>query len=168
MWVDVARLEYALNESDLSNGFEDEDSPFELPSVSYLENTFGAEAGIPLSLFNSNMTPLQVVIKYAKEKVGLSNVKIASLIGRDPQTVWITYRAVRNKRFSQEDLGGLLIPFSIFKDESLSALECLVSFLKEKEFSYAQMGRLIGRDQRTVWTAWSRARKKLRLRGQDE
>jgi hypothetical protein len=55
----------------------------------------------------------------------------------------------------------VLIPSSVFKDRSLKVLEVLVEFLKEKKnLTYHEIGVLLNRDERTIWTVYSRAKKK--------
>ena len=57
---------------------------------------------------------------------------------------------------------SLAIPTSIFKTRELSILESLVVHLKDdKNMTYAQIARLLNRDDRTVWTAYQRSLKKL-------
>ncbi len=54
------------------------------------------------------------------------------------------------------------IPSDIFKNRDLAVLESLVKYLKEdKDFSYAEIADLLNRDDRTIWTVYSRAKKKL-------
>ncbi len=54
------------------------------------------------------------------------------------------------------------IPSFIFRDRNLAALESVVIYLKDSQgLTYAQIARLLNRDQRTVWTTYSRAKKKL-------
>lgn len=56
---------------------------------------------------------------------------------------------------------SLAIPTSIFKNRKLSVLEAIVVHLKEKKkMTYAQIARLLSRDDRTVWTAYQRSLKK--------
>lgn len=53
------------------------------------------------------------------------------------------------------------IPSSIFKDRTLSVLEAIVEYLKEKQnFTYHQIALLLNRDERNIWTVYSRAKKK--------
>ena len=53
------------------------------------------------------------------------------------------------------------IPSSIFKDRTLSVLEVLTEFLKEQEnLTYHEIAVLLGRDDRTIWTCYNRAKKK--------
>tara|TARA_Y100000310_G_scaffold324581_1_gene386599 strand:- start:12197 stop:12403 length:207 start_codon:yes stop_codon:yes gene_type:complete len=56
---------------------------------------------------------------------------------------------------------SIAIPSSIFKNRELSVLEAMtVYFKEEKEMTYAQIARLLNRDDRTIWTAYQRAKKK--------
>ncbi len=54
------------------------------------------------------------------------------------------------------------IPTFIFKDRTLAALESLVVYLKDTQgLTYAQIAKLLNRDDRTIWTTYARAKKKL-------
>ncbi len=53
------------------------------------------------------------------------------------------------------------IPSYILKDRTLSVLETLVEYLKEKlNLTYHEISILINRDERNIWTVYSRAKKK--------
>jgi len=53
------------------------------------------------------------------------------------------------------------IPSDIFRDRTLSVLEIIVEYLKEKkDLSYHQIAILLNRDDRTIWTVYNRAKKK--------
>ena len=72
-------------------------------------------------------------------------------------------RAIRV--ISQElDISKTLIPTYILKDRTLSVFEALVEFLKEKEhMTYSKIGKITNRDQRNIWTVYSRACKKRNI-----
>ncbi len=54
-----------------------------------------------------------------------------------------------------------MIPLTIFKESELSPFETIVKYLKEKEnLTYREIGKLLNRDERNIWTVYSRARKK--------
>lgn len=54
------------------------------------------------------------------------------------------------------------IPISIFDNDSLSALEAISKYLIENMgFRYCEIARLLGRNDRTIWGAYSNARKKM-------
>ena len=58
----------------------------------------------------------------------------------------------------QEDM---LIPSSIFRDRSLKVLEVLVAYLKDqKQLTFHEIAVLLNRDDRTIWTVYSRVKKK--------
>ena len=53
------------------------------------------------------------------------------------------------------------IPSSIFRDRSLSVLEVLVEYLKDKhQRSFHEIAVLLNRDDRTIWTVYSRVKQK--------
>jgi len=55
----------------------------------------------------------------------------------------------------------ILIPTTILKNRNFSVLESLVKYLKEKEhLNFAEIGRLLERDQRNIWTIYSRVKEK--------
>lgn len=58
------------------------------------------------------------------------------------------------------------IPTFIFKDRTLAALEAIVVYLKDSQgMTYAQIAKLVNRDQRTIWTTYTRAKKKIGAAG---
>lgn len=57
--------------------------------------------------------------------------------------------------------GALELPTYIFRDRSVAVLETLVEYLKERRgMSYHEIGALLNRDERTVWTAYNRVKQK--------
>ncbi|MFH0869575.1 MAG: hypothetical protein V1866_00780 [archaeon] len=154
-------LDYGLQADLGESNFEQEGTMSELPSVSYLTIKYENELYLPISIFQSNLAPLQVVVKYLKEVKGLQNRQIAHLLDRDVRTIWSTYAAVKNKKPLVLANTSLTIPLSAFKNSQLSILESLVSFLRESNLTYADIARMIGRDQRTVWTVHARFKNKV-------
>lgn len=54
------------------------------------------------------------------------------------------------------------IPSFVFRDRNLAALEAVVVYLKDSQgMNYAQIAKLLNRDDRTIWTTYNRAKKKL-------
>lgn len=122
---------------------------------------------LPLSVFNNySLSALETITKYIKEEVGLSYREIASLLNRDERTIWGAYYSSR-KKMQQRFFAGyskFYVPIFIFKDRSLSVLEAITEYLKEKlNFRYCQIASLLNRDDRTVWTVYYRAKKKRRI-----
>ena len=64
---------------------------------------------------------------------------------------------------------NIWIPSNVLRDNSISVLEAIVEFLKEKKgLTYHQIGELINRDERNVWTVYNRAKKKRKLYPQNK
>ena len=127
-------------------------------------------ASIPAALFNNPLSPLENVVLYMYIKLGFSQSRIAALLQRDHTTIWTTldnalkktdrrrYRAM----IAKLDKGQMAVPLNIFSDRKLSILENLCTYIKEKyNLTYHDISVLLGKDDRTIWTVVSRARKKL-------
>jgi hypothetical protein len=53
------------------------------------------------------------------------------------------------------------IPSDIFRDRTLAPLESISEYLKDREgMSFHEIAVLLNRDDRTIWTCYSRAKKK--------
>jgi hypothetical protein len=122
-----------------------------------------AELSVPALIFNEKLTPLESVVKFLKQEKNLSFKKISELIKRDQRNVWHIYSSSIKKypeKFVIKET-KFWIPVSIFSDSRLSALESLVSHLKDKlNLSYHEIAVLLSRNDRTIWTVYSRSRKK--------
>ncbi|MFT4304247.1 MAG: hypothetical protein ACMXYG_06795 [Candidatus Woesearchaeota archaeon] len=58
---------------------------------------------------------------------------------------------------------GICIPISALNDRRLGMLEASVIYLKErKRMNYREIGILLNRDERTIWTSYNKGKKKLR------
>jgi parallel beta-helix repeat protein len=120
------------------------------------------EIQIPIVVFKQDLGPAEALCKYLKENLGLRFSEIARLLNRDERTVWINYRnAVKKKSEKIEVEKKVLISIKIFSDRRLSILESLVDYLKKKKFRNNEIGEILNRDQRNIYTLYSRARKKL-------
>lgn len=120
---------------------------------------------IPSYIFqNRKYTILEALIVYLRERKNLSFRKISALINRDLRYTYHSYQNAKKKELTTQytiQTKFIWIPLSIFTNRKLSALEVLVSYLKE-EFSltYHEIALLLKRDDRTIWTVYQRARKK--------
>lgn len=159
-FVSKEQLEYVLSDNEIINSLSQEYETTETSSVFYLNLRYSDEIYLPVTIFQNNLTPFQAIIKYLKEQLGLSNKKISLLLGRDAKAVWAAYQLGKKKHLILHET-SVHIPLSIFKDKNLSSLEALVSFLKKLDMNYAEIARLLNRDQRTIWTVFFRAKNKL-------
>ena len=120
---------------------------------------------IPSYIFqNRKYTILEALIVYLRERKKLSFRKISALINRDLRYTYHSYQNAKKKELTTQytiQTKFIWIPLSIFTNRKLSALEVLVSYLKE-EFSltYHEIALLLKRDDRTIWTVYQRAGKK--------
>ena len=126
-------------------------------------NTFKGELFLPCSIFTSQLSGLETIVKYLKEQKNLSLTAIANLLDRSPKTIWQTYTQSKKKysSFFKEQPTPYHIPISLFKQRHLAVLEHLVFYLKEEYgLSFSQIATILHRDQRTIWTVYHRATKK--------
>ncbi|MDD5191807.1 MAG: sialate O-acetylesterase [Candidatus Nanoarchaeia archaeon] len=122
------------------------------------------EIQIPILIFESRLGPAEALCKYLKESLELKYSEIAELIDRDERTVWINYRnASRKIKGKIKTDPKILMPINIFSDRRLSILESVVRYLKEKQLRNVEIAKLLGKDQRNIYTLYSRARKKLSI-----
>jgi len=141
--------------------------------VEYLRRNGGDENSIPLSILaDRRLGLLEAIVKFLKEERGLRYAKIARLLYRDSRTVWSAYanaRKNRPQRFGQQ-VDGIRIPLEVFSDRRLGPLEALVRHLKDTHaLSHAEVGRLLSRNSRTIWTSYMRAVKKTDdVRGEEQ
>lgn len=128
-------------------------------------NDFGEAIFLPVNIFTNGISGLEAISKYLKENSKLKFCQIAKLLNRDDRTIWDAYHNAKLK--SDENFAAipgsscLQIPLQIFNDRTLSVLETLTSYLKEElNLRYCQIASLLNKDARTIWTVYSRAKKK--------
>ncbi len=120
------------------------------------------EIKIPLAIFREKIGVAEVLCKYLKENLKLKFSEIARLTNRDERSIWVSYRNATKKKKERLDVEErMLIPISILSDRRLSVLEAIVNYLKERGFRNSEISEILCRDQRNIYTLYSRARKKL-------
>ena len=99
-----------------------------------------------------------------KENLKMNYNESAEVLNRDQRTIWTAYKKATEKQKEMIEIGKTLVflPTSIFKDRKLTTLESIVVYLKEQGLKYSEIAKLLDRDQRNIWTVYSRARKKSR------
>lgn len=118
---------------------------------------------IPLSVFSAPLSSLELAVKYMKESLGYSNKRIALLLNRSPQNIWLTYRNAAKKHPkklltepSQND-----IPVSVLA--GVSILESIVAYLKDtRGLGCSEIAVLLHRSEKTIKTAYYRSKKRLK------
>jgi len=128
-----------------------------------LEKLVDEKLFFPTTILNKKLTVLESVVKYLKEEQSVSLRRISNLLGRDERNIWHICNRARKKypkRFVIKKT-KFWIPVAIFSDKKLSALEAIVSYIKEElSLTYHEIALLLKRDDRTIWTVYQRARKK--------
>ncbi len=116
---------------------------------------------VPVSIFKNVLSPLENLAWYAHHALGLNITQTGLLLGRDSTTIWTTIQHAKKKKHAQNIHNGLLVPLSIFNKKKLSVLESLAWFLhKEHKMKLHGIAIALGKDDRTIWTVVSRAKKK--------
>jgi thioredoxin-related protein len=138
--------------------------------LSYFKDTYNVSADeiissaepLPISIFCTELTALEAIVKYCKECKGYSYHEIAEYLGRDERNVWHAYSDAQRKHKPQLVISEskFSVPISIFKSR-LSIQESLVVYLKDHfHLNYHTIAVLLSRDDRTIWTAYTRGKVK--------
>ena len=123
------------------------------------------EIFLPIDIFSNEASCLESISEYLKENLNMRYCRIADLLNRDDRTVWGAYQSAKQKSMplGKFEDSRVKIPLSIFQDRSLSTLEALSEYLKEVlNLRYCKIAELLNKDQRTIWTVYSRAKAKRR------
>jgi len=132
-------------------------------SESEIIETISKEDYVPVTIFNDTLSSYEAIAKFLKENKGKKLREIAALTGRSSASIWQTYRNAHKKykRKLQIKETRFLIPLRIISEKKFSILESIVVYLKEKfGLNYRQIGKLMHRDERTIWTVYNRGIKK--------
>jgi len=92
--------------------------------------------------------------------------EIATLLNRDDRTIWTCVNRAKKKREKSETTmpkaTGKKIPVTIFHNRELAPLEGISKYLKERaKMSFHEIAVELNRNDRTIWTCYNRAKKKL-------
>jgi len=119
---------------------------------------------IPVSIFDNNeLSALESITKYMRENLYFGSGKIAKLLNRNISTISSTYIKAKGKLPAEFAIGDskFFIPISEISTRKFSVLESIVKFLKEKcSLTNIQIAKLLNRNSKTIWTVYTRAKKK--------
>ena len=121
---------------------------------------------ISVSVFcDRSLSVFEVLVEYLKEEKNLKFSEIAVITNRNARTIWTVYDRAKKKRKKIPKaplrLSKIMLPVNVLVDRRFSVLEAIVIYLKEElKYSFHEIGRLLNRNDRTVWTVYSRACKK--------
>jgi len=124
---------------------------------------------IPVSIFSSEkISALEAISKYLKEETELEFKKIGEILNRNEVTIRTSYKRAMKKFPEKLDLSNysLVIPINLFRNRDNSVLEIIVAHLHDNyKVSFKEIARLLCRNYKTVWTVYSKARKKRKDAG---
>jgi DNA-binding CsgD family transcriptional regulator len=115
---------------------------------------------IPISIFhNENLTPFEAIVKYFKEEETLSLTKISQILNKSSQTIWFTYHAALQKMPDRLEIEPCqALPIRIFQNTKNTIAGAVVAELRRSGMRYCDIARALNRDERTVWTIYSRVK----------
>jgi len=163
--ADELRKKYSLSKKELLQTLIDElGNRYSLGEKEILNIMTGRDKSIPISIFSKQLGGLEAVSKYMKENLGMHYSEIAREVGRDERTIWTSYKKakIKQKEAFKEDKEGISIPISVLKNKELTIFESVISYLRDKVVKYSEIAKLLNRDQRNIWTIYSRTVKKLK------
>jgi len=100
-------------------------------------------------------------VKYLKEKYSFKFSEIAQLLNRDQRTIWTSYNAVASKVIEFKPVeDDIYLDLSIFNNRKYSILEIICNHLVGLGFSISQIASLLNKHRNTIWSAYSRYKKK--------
>ncbi len=115
---------------------------------------------IPVSIFNTKLSPLESIVRYLKEKQNKKINEIAKLLGKNPSAISLAYKKASSKKFDFKKT-DFFIPLGEFEKNSvLSILEIIVKHLKESGQRLTEIAKLLDRSPKTIWTLFNRETKK--------
>ncbi len=120
-------------------------------------------------LADRQLSVFEAVVAYLKDERKLSYRQIALLTNRNDRTIWTVYsragkkRAVVGREIRETGRKVHSIPISIFQNRKAAVLEAISVYLRDVAgLTYHEIAVLTNRDDRTIWTVYSRAKKKIR------
>ncbi|MBI2106258.1 hypothetical protein HYT56_05500 [Candidatus Woesearchaeota archaeon] len=140
--------------------FNDFKEKYKISSPELLNEIDKKEILIPASIFNETLSSLESAVKYLRENLNLANKKISEELNRSEKTISQSYNSAKEKLAENFDIKETkyYIPASILAERKFSVLESIVKFLHEKlNLNYSEIGRVLKRDPRTIWTVYNRS-----------
>jgi hypothetical protein len=131
------------------------------------EAFFESQILIPTTIFcDRSLSFLESLVEYLKEQLNFSYHEIGMLTNRDERNIWTLYSRARRKRDETEEMSVkksplVQIPLSVVKDRSLSILEVVVEYLRDKaNMTNHQIAVILNRSDKTVSTVYMRTKRK--------
>jgi len=134
-------------------------------SVSDVLRIFESKDYFPISVFNVKLSPFETIVKFLRQNQGKTFKEISKLLNKDVSAAWMAHRNAMKKLPKRFDClpSKYDVPIKELHSKKLSLLEIICQYLKEKcNLSFREIGKILDRNERTVWTAYNRAKKKMK------
>lgn len=121
------------------------------------------EKEIPINIFKKEMGALESIVKYMKENLNFTYAEIGRKLNRNQRTIWTAYSKSKEKNSNKIKIQRieLSIPIERLQNKNLTILESIILYLRGMEMKYSEIGKLLNRDQRNIWTINSRVKRKI-------
>ena len=118
---------------------------------------------VPVSIFASELSPAEALVKHLKEHEHLRHADIARLLNRDQRGIWCTYQRAQRKVPEKLALtpSPYVVPVEIFSERKLSILEHVVHHLRSQNVQIKTIASLINKRPGTIASVHHRVRRKL-------
>ncbi|HII72239.1 TPA: hypothetical protein HA265_05790 [Candidatus Woesearchaeota archaeon] len=129
---------------------------------------------IPTTIFcDRSLSFSEALVEYLKDQKQLSYHEIAVLTNRDERNIWTLYNRAGKKRTQKEPAVRKAptahIPLEVVTDRSLSILEIVVEYLRDKaQLKNSQIAAILNRSRKTVSTVYIRTKKKRSASANEE
>ena len=121
------------------------------------------EIYIPLSIFDSELSPFETIVIYLRDNLNLRNKDIAKLTNRDERAISMTYRVglKKSSRKLNDNSFEISFPLSLLKNRKKSILEIICFYLySEKKLTFNEISSLLKKNYQTIWTVIRRYNEK--------
>ncbi len=126
---------------------------------------------VPADIFAGRTSPARALVRFLAETKQMPLKEVAKILHKSYANTWISYKKAKSLHNSEHEQGilenkgygqaGYFIPLSAFSHNGfLTVFEALVVYMK-KFFTFSQISRIVKKDPRTIWTVYSRAKKKM-------
>ena len=106
---------------------------------------------------------LEAVTKFLRENKEMSFNQIAKELNRDNRTIWSAYHVAKKKNDATLVIRSktIRVPLRVFSERDIGLLESISVYLRDKKhMGFSEIGRLLNRSERTIWSSYHAAKRK--------
>lgn len=121
------------------------------------------EIFIPVSIFSTELSPLEAVSRYLHDNKKMSFSEIGRRLNKERTSIWLAYKNSK-KKYPKDLPIRSKYNISLFElNNKLSVLESVVVSLKDnQDMNFSKISTLLDRAVTTIHTAYKRGKQKLR------